>query len=131
MTGEPELLTEADDLYCRLVPNGNVGKDADGRLGVLWSAFARRNPDTGKHEPDPKCSVAVKRMTSAEATRSRGGARFGVCELSAKEPLSMGLEVVHDPLDGDDAHAEVRGLRKRAECQQLAEASVIVLPPTP
>jgi hypothetical protein len=129
---EPPLepITAEDHLYRRLVPNGHVA--ADGKT-VLWSAFLRKRPGEKKSEPDPELSVDLARLTTPEAT-ARGAERpgFGTAQFAASAPLAMGLVVRHVPLPPDRyAHSQVEGMTNREQCQRLADASTLIVPPNP
>jgi hypothetical protein len=125
-----ERITEQANLFRRLAPDGHVHRDG---VTVRIGAFLKRDPVTGENVPDPQLSVNLARLTTAEATRDSGGARFGVCQFLAEVPIRLGLTVRHDPLDDNYAHSLVEGLppSDRGMCQELANAATIVIPPTP
>jgi hypothetical protein len=125
-----EQITAEDHLYRRLVPNGHVAPDGQ---TVLLSAFLRKRPGEKKSEPDPELSVDLARLTTPEATACGAGrAGFGAAEFPASVPLAMGLVVRHVPLLPDRyAHSQVEGMTSRAQCQRLADASTLIVPPNP
>jgi hypothetical protein len=124
-----EPITATDDLYRRLVPNGHVAPDGK---TVLWTAFLRRKLPGERHaRPDPQLSVNLARLTTPEATVAAARPGFGVGSFSASVPIRMGLSVRHDPQPDNYAHSLVEGLATEEQCQDLADATVIVLPPSP
>jgi hypothetical protein len=124
----PEEITGADDLYRRLVPDGHI------RHGqVLFSAFLKRREPGEKHgQPDPALSVNLARLSSPEATLAQAPRPgFGVAVFSAGIPIEMGLTVRHAPEAVNPAHTLVEGLSSLEECQRLANACTILIPPNP
>jgi hypothetical protein len=122
-------ITPQDNLLRRIVPNGHLAKD--GRT-ILRSAFMRRMQDPPRHEPDPELSVEIERLSSAaECAQRAPRPGFGVCKLSAQVPIDMNLTVRHVPLENYYAHAQVEGLKSPEQCQDLADAAILVLPPSP
>jgi hypothetical protein len=88
---------------------------------------------TRSKKPDPNCSVYLARLTTPDAVLAVAPVelQLKVAMLGAGIPISMGLDVVHDPQSPDAAsvhyaHSEIRGLSTKAQCRQLAKSCTIV-----
>ncbi len=128
-SGAEQPITVDDDLYRRLMPNGHVAEDGK---TVLLGAFLRKKQPSEKHAPpDPELSVDVARLTTPEDTQAGAGPGFGVGRLPARVPLGMGLTIQHRPVKGNYAHALVYGLKTRGQCQDLADATTVIIPTNP
>ena len=115
----PDLLDihDDDELY-RRIPRGHIKRN--GQIGS--PAFLL----DGK--PDPQISVELARVTTPEATLgSRDGEKWFVGGILAAVPRSLTLEVVHDPLEGNWAHAEIRGNDDMAKSRTMARHTRFVL----
>jgi hypothetical protein len=122
-------ITREDQLYRRLVPNGHVAPDGK---TILLAAFLRKLPGEKKSHPDPTLSVDLARLTTPEATLARAPRPgFGVAKFPARVAMDLGLTVRHAPERDNYAHAQVEGLATLEQCQRLADASTLVLPPQP
>jgi hypothetical protein len=116
-----EVITIGDRLYRRLpaetIRNGKVGRGAYYFRGA----------------PDPSVSVDLARLTKPETTQLRAPRpeRFGVGEIFASVPLSLGLTVRLDPTADNPAHCLIEGAITRAVCQTRADhTTVIIFPPS-
>jgi hypothetical protein len=121
---ESELSDEIvkdDDLYRRVV-SFNVNPDNT----INSSAFKLRRPK----RPDPQISVDLARMISAEECRALGGIPgLGVAMIKAGIPIDLGLNVRRDPEPDDPAHCVIEGATTMTQCEILAEACTLVIPP--
>lgn len=100
----------------------------------LWTrrADGTARPTSASMKPsseDSGLSVDVRRLLPDPAvpTSVFGGASgLGLAEFAAVVPRTNGLEVEHSPLDGNRAHADIRGFdamsRKEAKRAQKALA---------
>jgi len=113
-----------------------------GRGERLYRRFARDVVKNGKvnkgayyfsGEPDPSASVDLASLTTAEKTRlgARKPENAGVGEILSDVPIDLGLKVkrVPDLKTGNLAHCLIIGVTTKDQCQQLAEATQIVIPP--
>ena len=112
MAVEPQEIADSDLLYRRLATH-NIRR-SDG--SVHPNAFMRNaDPRGRKKEPNPDVSVDLARMTTPErslAIAARPDQGIGV--ISAGFPRSLGLRVLHTPIDEPPerrnfAHASIRG----------------------
>jgi hypothetical protein len=79
--------------------------------------------------PDREPSVYLARLTTVEQCMSdRPGC--GVGELRAQVPVDLGFQVLHAPVEGNFAHAVLRGENTREKCAILAEATIVRQLPT-
>jgi hypothetical protein len=77
--------------------------------------------------PDEQASVDLARLTTPEESVNREGrGRRKLGQLQALGPRVLGLEVVHDPLDGNDAHSLILGANSKAMCRKLARLVEVV-----
>jgi hypothetical protein len=110
-----------DRLYRRL--SRDVVKDGQVNRGAYYF----------RGEPDPHISVDLARLTTPEQTRmgARHPSRAGVGELPASVPLDLGFTIRHAPEEGNPAHCLIEGRSTKDACQQLADATrIIIAPPT-
>lgn len=113
MADPTERITEEDDVYRRLV---SFQVNPDGTANS--AAFEPRKGETG-------ISVEVARLTTEGAARSRAGDEFGLGRLSAAVPLSLELQVAHDPKPDQYFHAEIRGPMPKSKRRILAEKTQV------
>lgn len=72
-------------------------------------------------KPDRAISVNVARLTTIEETlASRAGRGHYLGVLVARIPHELGLKVEHDPIEGNCAHALIKGAESKAVCARLA-----------
>lgn len=111
-----EDIAESDELYRRLAPE-HINRDGT----VNSAAFKARG------KPDPSFSVDLARLTTAEEALSRApheGFRLGA--LPARVPLSLGLTVRHNPVEGNLAHCVIEGENDKVKCRILARNTRII-----
>jgi hypothetical protein len=114
-------VADEDRLYRRIAP-GWVKPD-----GTLASVAYMRSG-----RPDSEVSVDLARLTTTEQTLARAPRPgFGLGALAASLPRSLGLEVRHDPVEGNAAHAVIAGNASVENCRRLARATLLLVPPTP
>jgi hypothetical protein len=110
-----------DDLYRRVV-SFNVNPDRS----INASAFKLRKPK----RPDPEISVDLARMISPEGCLAVGRVPgLGVAVFKARVPISLELTVRRDPEPDDPAHCVIEGATSMTQCEVLAEACSLVIPP--
>lgn len=113
-----EVIDDDDELYRRLAP------DFVKRDGSISSAAFKRNG-----VPDPELSVDLARLTTPEqslVTRPN----FGLGGLLARVPRQIGLNVRHDPVEGNQAHSVIEGQTTREQPRLLAEQTRIIRLPS-
>ena len=115
-----EEIDDDDDLYRRLIPT------SVNRHGVVTRGAYYR----GGMQPDPEISVNLARRSSIAATLQGGPPGCGVGVIKAGAARAIGLDVRHDPIEGNDAHALILGASSRDACSRLAEATRVLLPPS-
>jgi hypothetical protein len=72
--------------------------------------------------PDNEASVDLAKLTTPEESVNREGkGRRKLGQLQARGPRDLGLEVVHDPLDDNDAHSLILGADSKAMCRRLVQ----------
>lgn len=77
--------------------------------------------------PDAQVSVDLARLTTPEASVNREGkGRRKLGQLQARGPRDLGLEVVHDPLDGNVSHSLILGATTKGMCRRLAKLVEVV-----
>jgi len=116
-----ELLTIDDtDFLLRRVPftDPRYIKD-DGTISSF--AFKPRKGEDG-------LSVDIERLTAYEASILNRG-KFRLYRLEARIPRQLGLECVHDPQPGNDAHALIKGTFTSSISRQLARQATRVSEP--
>lgn len=111
----PVDIHDDDDLFRRLAPVHVQGNR------VTSAAFKFDS------KPDPEVSVHLARLTSFEALGVQWPER-GLGRIVARDPRSLGLDVLHDPLPSDPSHSLIRGNSSRENCKRLAEMTDIVVP---
>lgn len=112
-----ETVSDGDLLYRRLAP-GWIKPDGS----VASVAFM----SNGK--PDNEISVDLARLTTAQNALS-GKPQFGLGQIVARVPRTLGFEVFHDPQLDNYAHSLVTGENSKPKCKNLAEqTAVLVLP---
>ena len=137
MTVEPEAIADSDQLYRRLAVH-NIRR-SDG--SVHYNAFMRNaDPRGRKKEPDPDVSVDLARLTTPERSLATAGRPDqGIGAIAAGFPRSLGLHVVHTPIDEpyelrNRAHSSIRGNEGEGaidRCQLMAAemtAHVLIYP---
>ncbi len=115
-------------------------KDQPGALWVL-EKDGRKRPTSGAMKPSASnrgLSVDVRRLLE-NPTEPRSslaeGPEAGLVEFRAKVPRALGLEVEHEPIDANPAHANVVGFERLSRSQSqrarktLAERAVWVQEP--
>lgn len=131
---EVEQVNDADALLRRIPSNPDMwSRGADGSIRPSSAAFA-------PHPDDLKLSVDVRRLIADPAdpcaVLDRDQDRqAGLSELFARLPRSLDLDVVHAPLRGNPAHANIdgfealsRGPRKRVQKELAKGATWIRMP---
>ncbi|MBD8490077.1 hypothetical protein IFO69_15070 [Echinicola sp. CAU 1574] len=68
-------------------------------------------------------SVDIERLTTYERS-IQNPRRFRLFALRADYTSSLGLENVHDPVDGNNAHALIKGDIKKTTARKLAKNAV-------
>lgn len=130
---EVEQVKDSDALLRRVPSNPDMwSRGADGSIRPSSAAFA-------PHPDDLKLSVDMRRLIADPADPCAvldQDHRAGLSELFARLPRSLGLDVVHAPLRGNRAHANVdgfealsRGPRKRVQ-KELAKGATWIRMPT-
>lgn len=77
-------------------------------------AFTLRRDENG-------LSVDIERLTSYErAIQDR--TKYRLYALKAEIPRNLGLECIHDPVEGNDAHALIKGKITKSISKRLARA---------
>ncbi len=77
--------------------------------------------------PDNKASVDLARLTTPEESVNREGKGWRkLGQLQARGPRDLGLGVVHDPLDDNDAHSLFLGADSKAMCRKLSRLVDVV-----
>jgi hypothetical protein len=114
-----EEIDDEDDLYRRLILT-SVNRRGDVTRGAYYRAGM---------EPDPEISVNIARLSSPDATVVGGPPGCDVGVIKAGAARAIGLEVRHDPLADNPAHALILGATTRDDCSRLAEATRVLLPP--
>ncbi|MGH2559591.1 MAG: hypothetical protein ACRDJH_11045 [Thermomicrobiales bacterium] len=107
-----------DELLRRLAPD-HVTKGAVNSL-----AFSGRS-----HEAN-EISVDLRRLTTEERTLASRPS-FGLGVLQVGDVRAMGLEIVHDPVEGNDAHCLIVGEYSKAVTRYLAKLTRVVKAPHP
>ena len=99
-------VTDADFLYRRFSildePNYAVFWKLDNGRKIPSSAAFKTKPN------EDGLSVNVAALTTPEATVGNTE-EFGVAEISASTPISLGYECEHNPQPGNDAHVLIIG----------------------
>jgi hypothetical protein len=131
VTGEDGLITIEDDdaLYRRLAPPFHFKPDGT----VSSRAYWRRREVEGKkiEEPDPEISVDLAKLTTQQESLARGRPGFGLGELKAHIPRSLGLPPIYRPLPDNSAHCQCEGENTKEKCYKLAEATEVIIKPAP
>ena len=117
-------IKDEDELYRRLAPdwvtNGEVNS----------AAFKEGGRPRSGTPVDLRISVDLARETTPQdsvARAERDG--FGLGALTAAEPRSHDLTVVHKPIQGNYSHSSIDGDYTKAKCRALAEATNILIQP--
>lgn len=115
----PEEVADSDKLYRRIAP-GHATAEGD----VLSQAFKYRG------KPADRVSINLARLSNTDATAMRDEKPgSGVGELTAGAVRAIGLDVRHEPLPENYAHALILGAKTNSHCKQLARATKIVIQP--
>jgi hypothetical protein len=80
---------------------------------------------------DPQMSVDILSMTTIDESyqRAEKQGKNAVVSLSYQQVKDLGLEVKHDPIDGNNAHAVVIGEKKKSMARKLANACTVEIYP--
>ena len=90
------------------------------------------NRPTSAAFKDPEMSVDILSMTTVSESyeRARKLGKNAVASFSYQQAIELGLEVKHDPIEGNDAHALVLGKKTNSISKKLARScQVEVYPP--
>lgn len=112
-----EEITDEDQLLRRVVfPHPNYIKP-DGT--VTSFAFSLRQGEDG-------ISVDVERLTTL-AFAIQDASRYRLYGVKAEVPRALGLFCIHDPVEGNPAHALIKGDITKSVSRKLARAAERVL----
>lgn len=81
---------------------------------------------------DEEMSVDILSMTTVDESyeRAKKIGKHAVVSLGFQQVLDLGLEVKHDPIEGNDAHALILGKKTKSIAKKLASScQVEVYPP--
>lgn len=77
--------------------------------------------------PDEQASVDLAKLTTpVESVNRDGKGHRKLGQLQAGGPRALGLDVVHDPLEYNDAHSLILGADSKAMCRKLARLVQVV-----
>ncbi|HLT72939.1 MAG TPA: hypothetical protein VKZ75_09820 [Cyclobacteriaceae bacterium] len=116
----PEQVLDIDDLLRRVIyvhPN-YVRPDQT----VTSFAFTPRKINGIAEEG---LSVDISRFTTYEAS-IKDRARYRLYSIQAGQVRNIGLNCIHDPVDGNYAHALIIGEIKRSTAKRLSQVAVRV-----
>lgn len=110
-----KIIVKDEDTVLRRIPNKPSHIKNDGTL----SSANFIGPDT---------SVNIERLTTIEQTLA-SYENFGLAQLITGNIRKLGEDVLHDPIEGNDAHAIIPGKRSTSVARKLAQsASIVVMP---
>jgi hypothetical protein len=92
----------------------------------------KENRVTSAAFKDPQMSVDILSMTTVDESyqRAEKQGKNAVVSFSYQQVKDLELEVKHDPIDGNNAHALVLGNKTKSIARKLAKAcNVEVYPP--
>ena len=110
-----KIVVRDEDTVLRRIPNKPSHVKSDGSL----SSANFIGPDT---------SVNIERLTTIEETMA-GFEKFGVARLLTRQIRGIGEDVMHDPIEGNDAHAIIPGKRTISIARSPAGLSTMIIPP--
>lgn len=90
--------------------------------GSISSAAFRLN----KNDIDG-LSINIKHLTTYQLTVVNSK-KYRVAELKAAIPRSLELDVIHDPVEGNDAHGLITGSITKSKSRQLSRNAVFIEP---
>jgi hypothetical protein len=111
-----KILVRDDDSVLRRIPNKPSHIKNDGTI----SSANFIGPDT---------SVNIERLTTIEKTMA-SYEKFGLVRLLTAHIRELGEDVIHDPVEGNYAHAIIPGKRSIGVARKLATLANIVIMPT-
>jgi hypothetical protein len=110
-----KIIVRDEDTVLRRIPNKPSHIKMDGTL----SSANFIGPDT---------SVNIERLTTIEQTLA-GYEKFGLVRLITENIRKFGEDVLHDPIEGNYAHAIIPGKRSVSIARKLAQiAGIVVMP---
>jgi hypothetical protein len=82
-----------------------------------------------RNEYDQEISVHIAKLLNDPRQILATRPWFGIGAITVADARSLGFEVRHDPLPGDDAHALLIGANSRQKARQLAALTRVLIPP--
>ncbi|MBW8000438.1 MAG: hypothetical protein FVQ80_00245 [Planctomycetes bacterium] len=117
LTDDIPQVDDGEMLFRKLTVRGWIVKKGDGAIRPSSAVFISRF--------DP-ISVDIASKTTPEESIKEA---FALVGLIAGLPKSLGCPVVEDPIEGNPAHALIKGKITKSKARQLATASSWIIPP--